>query len=248
MMAAILAVLSAAGAGVAAGSGRPHRVAVRLRALIRPGDAAPGPSVRRFRPRARRRAVCAAAGVSLALAVGGLGGAIAGVAGGVLLSRFVAGLEPARARVRRRRVASDLPLAADLLSVCLDAGTPFTEAADAVAAAVGGPVGARLRSAVAEERLGGDPVEIWRAVGREPAFRPLARAYVRAVQSGAPLSAGLARVAAEQRRQVRTEAVARARAAGVHVVAPLGLCFLPAFVLLGIVPAVAGLVRTITFP
>jgi Flp pilus assembly protein TadB len=244
--ATILAVLCAAGA--AAGTGRACRAAVRLSALTRPVDAARRPRVRRFGPRVRRRAVCTAAGVSLALVIGGLAGTIAGVVAGVLLSRVVAGLEPARVRVRRRRVAADLPLAVDLLAVCLDAGTPFSEAADAVGAAVGGPVGTRLRNAVAQERLGADPVEIWRTVGRETAFQPLARAYVRALQSGAPPSTGLARVAADQRRQVRTEALARARAAGVHVVAPLGLCFLPAFVLLGIVPAVAGLVRTFTFP
>jgi hypothetical protein len=32
-----------------------------------------------------------------------------------------------------------------------------------------------------------------------------------------------------------------ARSAGVRAVAPLGLCFLPAFVLVGVVPTVVGL-------
>jgi hypothetical protein len=35
---------------------------------------------------------------------------------------------------------------------------------------------------------------------------------------------------------------------GVKAVAPLGLCFLPAFVLLGIIPVVAGLASAIILP
>ena len=39
-------------------------------------------------------------------------------------------------------------------------------------------------------------------------------------------------------------ALAQARALGVRSAGPLGLCFLPAFVLIGIVPLVIGLVDT----
>jgi len=38
-------------------------------------------------------------------------------------------------------------------------------------------------------------------------------------------------------------AAERARRAGVHVVAPLAMCFLPAFVLVAVVPVVLGLAR-----
>ncbi|MCW2792983.1 MAG: type secretion system protein, partial [Nocardioides sp.] len=37
----------------------------------------------------------------------------------------------------------------------------------------------------------------------------------------------------------------RARAVGVKAALPLGLCLLPAFVLIGIVPLVAGLLTTL---
>jgi pilus assembly protein TadC len=42
--------------------------------------------------------------------------------------------------------------------------------------------------------------------------------------------------------------MARARSAGVKAVVPLGLCFLPAFVLLGIVPAIVGIAKTLQLP
>ncbi len=52
----------------------------------------------------------------------------------------------------------------------------------------------------------------------------------------------MARLAAEARADRAARGQAAAERAGVLAVAPLGLCFLPAFVLLGVVPVVAGLV------
>ncbi|MCU1621436.1 MAG: hypothetical protein JWL79_281, partial [Frankiales bacterium] len=49
------------------------------------------------------------------------------------------------------------------------------------------------------------------------------------------------RVAADARRRQAVDAHRRAARAGVLAVLPLGACFLPAFVLLGVVPAVIGL-------
>ena len=43
----------------------------------------------------------------------------------------------------------------------------------------------------------------------------------------------------------RGEVEDRARAVGVKAALPLGLCLLPAFVLLGIVPVVAGMLATL---
>ncbi|WP_084550353.1 type II secretion system F family protein [Actinomadura rifamycini] len=152
-----------------------------------------------------------------------------------------------RAR-RRARLVADLPVAVDLLAACLRGGTPWQDAVDAVAGAVGGPLGDELDRVSAQIRLGADPAAAWLALTGEPALAPLARAAVRATSHGAALAPSLARLARDQRRTARTAAAARARAAGVRVLAPLGLCFLPAFVLLGVVPAVAGIASTILVP
>lgn len=71
---------------------------------------------------------------------------------------------------------------------------------------------------------------------------PAARALGRAAEGGAPVAAAVARLAADARARSRAQGELAARRVGVLVVAPLGLCFLPAFVLLGVVPVVAGLV------
>lgn len=63
----------------------------------------------------------------------------------------------------------------------------------------------------------------------------------RAAEGGAPVANTVARIAASARAEAGAEASRVARRAGVMAVGPLGLCFLPAFVVLGVVPAIVGL-------
>jgi pilus assembly protein TadC len=173
---------------------------------------------------------------------------LAGIGVAIGCARLFARLEPRAARVRRARLVADLPVAVDLLAACLRGGSSWGESIDAVATAVGGPVGAELHWVAARIRLGADPAATWLALADEPALAGLARMAARASESGSALASTLARLAEDQRRTARAEAAARARAAGVRAVAPLGLCFLPAFVLIGIVPAITGIATSILIP
>ncbi|WP_245642351.1 type II secretion system F family protein [Nonomuraea candida] len=145
-------------------------------------------------------------------------------------------------------MAADLPFAADLMTACLRAGHPVSGATDITAKAMGGPVGERLTWVSSQLRLGADPEPTWAALVGDPALGQLSRAMSRAAQSGAPVADVLTRLADDAREAARAAAVASARSVGVKAVAPLGLCFLPAFVLLGIIPVVAGLASTIVIP
>jgi Flp pilus assembly protein TadB len=188
-----------------------------------------------------RQIAAAGAGLAICLVVGGLLGACAGVLLAVLLSRWLAGLEPRAARRRRRQLEADLPVAADLLAACLLAGSPPADAAEAVANALGGPLEDELLAVVANIRLGGDQAASWLHLGSEPVLAPLAHSWARALETGAPLADAMTRLADEQRSARRWAAEAEARRAGVRATAPLGVCFLPAFVLIGVVPAVVGI-------
>jgi hypothetical protein len=55
------------------------------------------------------------------------------------------------------------------------------------------------------------------------------------------LARGVADLAAESRSDAADAARATAERAGVLIAAPLGVCYLPAFLCLGIVPVVVGL-------
>jgi Flp pilus assembly protein TadB len=134
----------------------------------------------------------------------------------------------------------ELPVAIDLLAACARAGQPLERSLLVVSRAVGGPVAQRLVQIEARLRLGVDQVGEWRRLGRDPHLAPLARTVLRSLESGAPIADGLERLASDRRREQRMRIQQRARSVGVRSAAPLAGCFLPAFMLVGVVPTVAG--------
>ena len=93
--------------------------------------------------------------------------------------------------------------------------------------------------------LGADPAAVWRDLAGHPALGPLGRALGRAHARGASVVPAAERLATELRESTEAEVEARARSVSTRAAAPLGVCFLPAFVLLGIVPLVAGLLGSL---
>ncbi|MER7724629.1 type II secretion system F family protein [Streptomyces sp. NPDC096323] len=134
-----------------------------------------------------------------------------------------------------------LPLVADLLAACISAGAGPREAAEAVGESLGGPVGEQLARTAAEIRLGGDPAVAWGRFGAIPGAAALARCLDRAGSTGAPAAEQVARLAEAMRAERASAAVARAQRAAVLITAPVGLCFLPAFLTVGVAPVVIGL-------
>ncbi|KOU95085.1 type II secretion system F family protein [Streptomyces sp. CH8.1] len=221
---------------------------VRARAVRRRTAAVLGT---RPRPRgpvfgaALRGVVVAWAGPAGALLAGWvLVGGVAGVAAGCLVA---VGVRRLRARTRppagvdQREVERQLPFAADLLAACLAAGAGPVEAAEVVGESLGGPVGERLASAGAELRLGGEPGSGWGRLAEIPGARALADCLERAARTGAPAAEPMSRLASGLREDRARRAGARAQRAAVLVTAPVGLCFLPAFLSIGVAPVVIGM-------
>ncbi|MEU6405442.1 type II secretion system F family protein [Streptomyces sp. NPDC046985] len=207
----------------------------------RAGSSGPGlPSpdaLRRWLP------VAGAAGAAWML-IGGAAGAAAGLAAAAALwrrQRRQQAADPAEAGFDAAEAARQLPLAADLVAACIAAGAGPVIAAQAVGEALGGPVGDSLARGAAEVRLGGEPADAWRRLASIPGAAALARLLERADASGIPAAAPAARLAADVRAERARTATARARRAAVLVTAPVGLCFLPAFVAVGVLPVVIGL-------
>lgn len=177
---------------------------------------------------------------------------------GPALVRARAGL-PARRRGPRRRpprgrahadplaVASSL----DVLAVCLTAGMAVPAAAAAAAGSAPPTLAAVLRRAADLLALGADPAVAWSVPAAAPAgpldaqTDALLRLARRSASSGAALADGVAELADQSRHDAVHAAAAAAERAGVLIAGPLGLCFLPAFFCLGIVPVVAGLARNV---
>ena len=198
----------------------------------------PAPVVR---PASARRRVLLPVGAALGvgLLTGGPAGLVAGGVAGVVCGQLLRRSGPDPGRALRAALLRDLPAACDLLAVCLAAGVPVSGALAAVGQSDPGPVGEELRRVAALYRLGAEPRRAWEEVPDELAG--LGRAVVRAGESGAAVVPALRSLAADGRSVVRSEAEAAVRRARIWVLAPLGACFLPAFLCLGVVPLVLGI-------
>ncbi|WP_069461751.1 type II secretion system F family protein, partial [Actinacidiphila rubida] len=201
--------------------------------------------------RLRERAAPLGGGAAAGALLGGLLGGGSGLVPGALLG---AGAAQWRA-VRRSGSAappggseadpSDIALCADLMAACLAAGATPGEAAGAVGDCMGGSLGAALTRVQAELRLGAEPAECWLRLGRLAGAHEMARCLARASTTGSAPVAEMARLAADIRAAHGRSALARARKAAVLATAPLGVCFLPAFLLVGVAPVVMGLARSV---
>ena len=132
----------------------------------------------------------------------------------------------------------------DLFAVCLRAGLPVSTAAEVAAQHSPRPLAGSLARAAELLALGADPAQAWatdQPGAADEHFRDLSTLARRASRAGSSLADGVAALAEATREQAQTQALARAEKAGVTISGPLGLCFLPAFVALGIVPVVIGL-------
>lgn len=208
------------------------------RLLSRPAAAAPAPDralLLRLRP-----VLAALAFVGAWVFVGGVLGVPAGAAAWVFAWRVLGRAEAPAVRRRREELERDLPIAVHLLGACLDAGAATTGALDAVAGALPGAVAEELALVRHRLTLGIDPVLVWRDLTAHPQLGALGRAMARAQQSGASVRDAVSGLAAELAAQSRARTDVLARSVEVRAAAPLGVCFLPAFLLLGVVPMVAG--------
>ncbi|MBF6099429.1 type II secretion system F family protein [Nocardia cyriacigeorgica] len=152
------------------------------------------------------------------------------------------------ARAKRPRGVDPLAAASvfDLLAACLRAGMPIDSAVYAVVSGAPPALAGPLRRAADLLALGADAASAWERAAREATdgsgeIEALARLARRSARSGSSLAVAVGELAEQRRGAVQDAAAARAERAGVLIGGPLGLCFLPAFICLGIVPVIIGL-------
>lgn len=226
---------------------------------------------RGFPPLLRR--IAPAAGIALATALLAPAfwwcGVLLAVPVGVFLARHAGRPSAQLHRECRRSLAGQL----DLIAACLRSGLPMAAALTAVARAsqravdqplgrvgspgrrglpAGGGSGAQASSPIdlldevaALLTVGADPPTAWAAAAGHPDLRPIAAAACRSATGGSALAAAFTEQSELLRRQNTDAAASAAGRAGVLMTAPLGVCFLPAFLCLGLAPAIVGLLGTL---
>jgi Flp pilus assembly protein TadB len=234
---AVAAAMTAAGC---AGRSRPGSRR-RLTAVLPTADsrAVAAPAAVSGRRRSALRLLSAAVVLVAGVVVGGPLGVVLGVAGATVVALV-------RPPVAATRVdPDDVAVVVDLVAGCLAAGASLPDALDAAAVAAGEAMRAECRCVAAALRAGVPADEAWRAWLTDPWLAPVARTAVRTTQTGAAAAEDLRRTSTRLRARRRAAAQHRVRRASVWLVVPLGLCFLPAFVLVAVVPLVVGLVPSL---
>ena len=184
-------------------------------------------------------------GVGAWLFVGGAFGPIAGVVASAAAWRVLMNAEAPSARREREELERTLPHMIDLFASTLRSGAAPIAGLEQVCAALPGSAARRLAPVVEQSRWGAGAVEAWGAVAQDDALAPLARAMMRSQTSGASVVLAVERLADELRRESLAHAEDAARRVGVSAAVPLGVCLLPAFLLLGVVPTVASLLSAV---
>ena len=129
--------------------------------------------------------------------------------------------------------------ALELMALALGSGVPLVTAVEVVADRSGPVVAGQLRQVVAALRWGVAEARAWD--GLPAIWRPAGQAVALAGMAGVPPAGLLQRAAADMRRAEQRRIEEATGRLSVLVVIPLGLCFLPAFALLTVVPVIAAL-------
>lgn len=139
----------------------------------------------------------------------------------------------------------EMPDALEFLAVCLEAGAPIPTAVATVADVSPKTTEGLLTRVLAHLSVGRSAEEAWTELRDHPVWALPARDLIRSARSGTSLVPTL-RLHAEDGRQARQDKETKAaRTVGVKSVVPLMACFLPAFVLIGVIPIVASLLKNL---
>ncbi|AZA14549.1 type II secretion system F family protein [Corynebacterium choanae] len=155
------------------------------------------------------------------------------------LPRQQAGGNTAATTSSRRRLG--LPSELEIYCACIGAGMTSAAAAGAVAEVSDTHAANPWRLLHSLLELGVEPGGCWQQFATSQGLHTLAQLVETQTIIGARIETQLRAIAQELRATAADECIAQAERAGVMIAIPLGLCFLPAFIVLGLVPVVFSL-------
>lgn len=155
----------------------------------------------------------------------------------LLLARWLPrlGSEADQQQALEQRVA--LPLALDVLSLCLDAGVSWDRAVLAAADCCDGDLAHDLRIAAHRLTMGAAPSEVWAGTA---VLRDIGAVVERSFRSGAAVSVLLRQHADSERAAERLRRIENSRRLGTKILMPVSFLGYPAFFTLALIPTLVS--------
>ncbi len=155
----------------------------------------------------------------------------------LLLERWLPrlGTEASEQQALEQRVA--LPLALDVLSLCLDAGVSWDRAVQAAADCCDGDLAHDLRVAAHRLTMGAAPAEVWTGT---VVLRDIGSVVERSFRSGAAVSVLLRQHADGERAAERLRRIENSRRLGTKILMPVSFLGYPAFFTLALIPTLVS--------
>ena len=141
---------------------------------------------------------------------------------------------------QQQELAKQLPHALELLGLSLAAGCPLKTAIDQAGRHCLEPTATLLAEVSARIEIGLSAQAAWEELKDHPVWGRAATDLAQASRSGSSLAKLLAAHSEDARVLYRSNRERWARTVSVRAVLPLTLCYLPAFILVGVVPILAG--------
>lgn len=136
--------------------------------------------------------------------------------------------------------------ALDVFAACLASGMAVASAAAATVPSAPPSLAGVLGRAAELLAVGADAATAWSTHDTtDRHVEALTRLARRSATSGAALAQGVVELAEQSRQDAGDTARAAGERASILIAGPLGLCYLPAFLCLGVVPVVMGLARDV---
>lgn len=172
--------------------------------------------------------------------IAGLLGAVVGGVSGLALSRALSQRRARPTLIRGQLLQAQLAETLELLAAALEAGVSLRRAVEQVAVVAPSPTKQVLACVLRHLDIGCPPRQAWLAVDDQPGWGPVARDIATVAESGAGLTTTLVEHAREAAATFDAVIASRARTVSVRSVLPLMCCYLPSFLLVGVVPIIAG--------
>lgn len=169
-------------------------------------------------------------------------GPVIGAGSGLAVAWWASHLTPSTEAQQQRCMVRDFPMTLGFMASVVQSGAPLRLAAESVSEVTDDLNARRLRDVIARCDVGFTDAEAWRTLADDPVWGELSRELARCVDTGATTGTVLESAAIAASQSADAEAMTRARTVGVSSALPLVCCFLPAFLLVGVIPIIGGLI------